>query len=171
LAEHDESQLRLIVSPQAELTTLLARAENCGVQQKPSGEPPRRPRQCQLAHCHGNRPASCEVSGLSIQSIPGEAEGVELARRGRAPKVIAEAVGVCPLTAGKWFKRYKEGGLAGLRDRSSRPRRVRQPTQQPVIARIEALRRQRLTGKAIAAETGVSRGDRMNRTFPGGHLV
>jgi transposase len=94
---------------------------------------------------------------LSIQSIPGEAEGVELARRGRTPKVIAEAVGVCPRTAGKWFKRYKEEGLAGLRDCSSRPRRVRQPTQQPVIARIEALRRQRLTGEAIAAETGVSR--------------
>jgi transposase InsO family protein len=47
--------------------------------------------------------------------------------------------------------------LAGLADRSSRPHRLNQPTPQEVVARIEALRRQRLTGQAIAAETGVSR--------------
>jgi hypothetical protein len=46
--------------------------------------------------------------------------------------------------------------LAGLQDRSSRPHRLRQPTPQATIDRIETLRRQRLTGKAIAAETGVS---------------
>jgi hypothetical protein len=33
---------------------------------------------------------------------------------------------------------------------------LRQPTPQATIDRIEALRRQRLTGKAIAAETDVS---------------
>jgi len=43
-----------------------------------------------------------------------------------------------------------------LQDRSSRPDRLRQPTPQTTIDRIEALRRQRLTGKAIAADTGVS---------------
>jgi transposase InsO family protein len=56
----------------------------------------------------------------------------------------------------KWLERFKAEGLAGLQDRSSRPHRLRQPTPQATIDRIETLRRQRLTGKAIAAETGVS---------------
>ncbi|MBP1886380.1 IS30 family transposase [Ensifer mexicanus] len=43
-----------------------------------------------------------------------------------------------------------------MRDRSSRPHRLRRPTPQTVVAEIERLRRQRWTGKQIAAETGVS---------------
>ena len=35
----------------------------------------------------------------------------------------AEAVGVSRSTAGKWLRRYRDEGLAGLEDRSSRPRR------------------------------------------------
>jgi hypothetical protein len=38
----------------------------------------------------------------------------------------------------------------------SRPHRLRQPTPQAVVEEIERLRRQRWTGKHIAAETGVS---------------
>jgi transposase InsO family protein len=75
---------------------------------------------------------------------------------GQTPKAVAKAVGVCPRTVRKWVDRYQAEGLAGLQDRSSRPDRLRQPTPQETIDRIEALRRQRLTGKAIAAETGVS---------------
>src|SRR5215468_299886 len=75
---------------------------------------------------------------------------------GQTPKAVSEAVGVCPRTVGKWVKRFQAEGLAGLQDRSSRPDRLRQPTPQTTIERIEALRRQRLTGKAIAAETAVS---------------
>ena len=81
---------------------------------------------------------------------------VELAASGQTPKPIAQAVGVCPRTVRKWLKRCESEGLAGLQDRSSRPRRLRRPTPQPTVERIEALRRQRLTGKAIAAEVGVS---------------
>jgi transposase-like protein len=75
---------------------------------------------------------------------------------GQTPKAVSEAVGVCPRTLRKWIERFQAEGLAGLQDRSSRPDRLRQPTPQVTIDRIEALRRQRLTGKAIAAETGVS---------------
>jgi transposase InsO family protein len=46
--------------------------------------------------------------------------------------------------------------LAGLQDRSSRPHRLRRPTPQAVIEEIERLRRQRWTGKQIAAQVGVS---------------
>ena len=52
--------------------------------------------------------------------------------------------------------RYRCEGLAGLRDRSSRPHRLRRPTPQTVAEEIERLRRQRWTGKQIAAATGES---------------
>jgi len=81
---------------------------------------------------------------------------VNMVLSGQTPKAASEAVGVCPRTVRKWMRRFQEGGRAGLHDRSSRPRRLRQPTPQPVIDRIEVLRRQRMTGMAIAAETGVS---------------
>ena len=45
--------------------------------------------------------------------------------------------------------------LAGLQDRSSRPHLIAEPTPRP-IEEVEALRRQRRTGKQIAAQVGVS---------------
>jgi transposase InsO family protein len=74
----------------------------------------------------------------------------------QTPQAVSEAVGVCPRTVRKWVKRYREEGVAGLKDRSSRPHRVRRPTPPETVARIEALRRQRWTGKRIAQVTGVS---------------
>jgi transposase InsO family protein len=81
---------------------------------------------------------------------------VRLVQSGQTPKAAARAVGVCPRTARKWIDRYHREGLKGLRDRSSRPRHLRSPTPQIVIDRIEALRRQRVTGKQIAQQVGVS---------------
>jgi transposase InsO family protein len=75
---------------------------------------------------------------------------------GQTPKAASEAAGVCPRTARKWRDRFEQEGLAGLQDRSSRPHRLRRPTPPEVIARIESLRRQRLPGKEIAAQVGVS---------------
>ena len=75
---------------------------------------------------------------------------------GLTPKTASRVVGVSPRTAAKWVARFKAEGQAGLLDRSSRPRRLRQPTPQAVIDRVIALRRQRWTGAHIAAETGVS---------------
>jgi transposase InsO family protein len=81
---------------------------------------------------------------------------VNMVLGGQTPQAVAQAVGVCPRTVRKWVNRYQAEGLAGLSDRSSRPHRLHQPTPQATIDRIEALRRQRLTGQAIAAQTGVS---------------
>jgi transposase InsO family protein len=75
---------------------------------------------------------------------------------GQAPKAVAQAAGVCLRTVRKWVERYRRAGLAGLQDRSSRPHRLRHPTPQTVVEEIERLRRERRTGKQIAAETGVS---------------
>jgi transposase InsO family protein len=75
---------------------------------------------------------------------------------GQTPQAASDAVGVCPRTGRKWVERFEQEGLAGLQDRNSRPHRLRQPTPQPVIDRIESLRRQRMPGKEIAATVGVS---------------
>jgi transposase InsO family protein len=81
---------------------------------------------------------------------------VRLIASGHTPKAVAEAVGVCPRTVRKWVERYRTEGAAGLRDRSSRPRRLHHPTSAAVVKRIETLRRERWTGQRIAAEVGVS---------------
>jgi transposase InsO family protein len=81
---------------------------------------------------------------------------VNMVLSGQTPQAAAIAGGVCPRTVRKWLCRFRQGGWAGLHDRSSRPHRLRQPTPQPVIDRIEVLRRQRLPGKEIAAQVGVS---------------
>jgi transposase InsO family protein len=75
---------------------------------------------------------------------------------GQTPEAAARAAGVCPRTVRKWVARYRSEGLAGLTDRSSRPHRLYRPTPAAMVARIEVLRRQRWTGKQIAAEVGVS---------------
>jgi transposase InsO family protein len=75
---------------------------------------------------------------------------------GQTPEAVGCAVGVCPRTIRKWLARYASEGQAGLADRSSRPHRLRRPTPQSAIQKIEALRRERWTGAQIAAEVGVS---------------
>jgi transposase InsO family protein len=76
---------------------------------------------------------------------------------GQTPQAVSEAVGVCPRTVRKWVARFKAEGVVGLRDRSSRPHRLHCPTPPEIVARIEALRRQRWTGTQIAQEVGVSK--------------
>jgi transposase InsO family protein len=84
----------------------------------------------------------------------------ELVRRvleeGQAPKAVATAFGLSLKTVGKWMGRFKAEGLQGLRDRSSRPHKLHQPTPAAIIERIAELRRQRWSGDQIAREVGVS---------------
>ena len=75
---------------------------------------------------------------------------------GQTPQAASEAAGVCPRTGRKWSTRLEQEGPAGLVDRSSRPKRLRQPTPPEVVERIATLRRQRMPGKEIAAIVGVS---------------
>jgi transposase InsO family protein len=59
-------------------------------------------------------------------------------------------------TVAKWVKRFREEGVDGLRDRSSRPHSSPGQTPPATCATVETLRRQRHTGKQIAAELGIS---------------
>src|ERR1700730_8757997 len=61
-----------------------------------------------------------------------------------------------PKTVAKWVERFRAEGIDGLRDRSSRPLSLPSQTVPATCAAVEALRRQRYTGKQIAVEVGVS---------------
>lgn len=68
----------------------------------------------------------------------------------------ASAYGVSAKIVARWVRRFKDAGPDGMMDRSSRPKRLRNPTPQAVVVQIIALRRQRLTGKHIAQKVGTS---------------
>jgi transposase InsO family protein len=59
-------------------------------------------------------------------------------------------------TVAKWVERFRTEGIDGLRDRSSRPHSLPSQTAPATCAAVETLRRQRYTGKQIAAEVGIS---------------
>jgi transposase InsO family protein len=68
----------------------------------------------------------------------------------------AEAAGISPRTARKWLKRFQEGGVQGLHDRSSRPMRTRTNLDVALHERIEQLRRSRMPMRRIATIVGRS---------------
>jgi transposase InsO family protein len=67
---------------------------------------------------------------------------------------VAVAFGVDAKTVRKWRDRHAVEGDAGLGDRSSRPQRSPTRLAAEALAGIEALRRQRLSGPAIARKLG-----------------
>ena len=69
----------------------------------------------------------------------------------------AEALGLSERAAYRWLARYREEGEAGLRDRSSRPRRVPSRTPSERIEEIVRLRRERMSGGEIACRMGMAR--------------
>ena len=76
--------------------------------------------------------------------------------RDETPEAVATAYGVSTKTARKWVARFQAEGPDGLRDRSSRPHRLREETSQATQERIVKLRRQRVSGQQIARDVGVS---------------
>jgi transposase len=73
----------------------------------------------------------------------------------------AEAAEVSGRTAGKWVRRFRDEGQAGLLDRPSAAHNVHNRTPETRVQAIAALRRVRFTGAQIAellgmAETTVS---------------
>ena len=82
---------------------------------------------------------------------------VERIESGDSVRAAAEAVGVSRSTAYKWLRRWSEQGEAGLEDRSSAPHRIPHRKSKSLVRRIEQLRRQRWTGRAIALKLGLAR--------------
>lgn len=84
----------------------------------------------------------------------------EMARdvvEGRLSKAdAARTYGVTAKVVARWVERFRIEGSVGMLDRSSRPKTSPKRTEAAVADAIVALRRQRLTGKHIAMQTGVS---------------
>ncbi len=69
----------------------------------------------------------------------------------------AQAFHTTPKTVGKWVRRFREEGPAGLRDRSSRPHASPSQTPIAICDAVEALRRERRTQEHIARQIGLSK--------------
>jgi transposase InsO family protein len=76
--------------------------------------------------------------------------------RERTVAQAAEVAGVSVRCARKWVGRYRAEGEAGLRDRSSAPRRIPHRTSEQRLEAIAALRRLRFTGPEIAEVLGMA---------------
>ena len=75
---------------------------------------------------------------------------------GLSKAAAARQFNITPKTVAKWVERFRAEGVDGLRDRSSRPLSLPSQTAPATCSAVEALRRQRYTGKQIAIEVGVS---------------
>lgn len=68
----------------------------------------------------------------------------------------AQAAGVSVRTAYKWLKRFRECGVDGLNDRSSRPRRCPHETPSAIVEQVIEHRRSRQTYRQIAEKLPVA---------------
>jgi len=75
---------------------------------------------------------------------------------GLSNAAAARQFNTTPKTVSKWVNRFREQGVDGLHDRSSKPFSSPSQTAPATCAVIEVLRRRRYTGKEIAAQAGVS---------------
>src|ERR1700746_1759366 len=96
---------------------------------------------------HKNAPLTPKGREAMVRSV---VEG------GLSQSEAAYQFNVTPKTVAKWVKRFRAEGVDGLRDRSSRPHSLPSQTPAAACAAVEALRRQRYTGKQIAADVGIS---------------
>lgn len=69
---------------------------------------------------------------------------------------VAQAMAISLTTLKKWQRRFREEGLSGLEDRSSRPQCSPQRLPARVVERVVGLRRKRRTGRYIARQLGLS---------------
>jgi transposase InsO family protein len=76
---------------------------------------------------------------------------VERVLAGRPAAHVASEMGISRATAYKWLARYRAEGIAGLADRSSRPRTSPHRTDPVTEAAVVALRRDRRLGPARIA--------------------
>src|SRR2546430_14695165 len=96
---------------------------------------------------HKNAPLTPKGREAMVRSVIEE---------GLTKAVAAVRFNTTAKTVAKWVERFRAEGVDGLRDRSSRPLSLPSQTPPATCAAVEVLRRQRHTGKQIAAEVGVS---------------
>jgi transposase InsO family protein len=90
---------------------------------------------------HANAPLGPKGRAVMVKRVV--EGGISLAE-------AAEAAGVSERTAGKWVRRFRAEGEAGLLDRSSAPKTTHNATPEGRVQVIAALRRLNFTGPEIA---------------------
>ncbi|WP_170249448.1 helix-turn-helix domain-containing protein, partial [Methylobacterium haplocladii] len=80
---------------------------------------------------------------------------MERLAQGWTVSAVALALGIDPKTVRKWRDRFAAEGTAGLADRSSRPHTSPTRVEAALQAEIARLRRERLSGPAIARQARV----------------
>src|SRR5260370_22723385 len=103
------------------------------------------PRRDQM-NTHKNAPLTPKGREAMVRCVEG----------GLSKAAAARQFNTTPKTVAKWVERFRIEGVDGLRDRSSRPLSLPSQTAPATCAAVEALRRQRYTGKQIAVAVGVS---------------
>jgi transposase InsO family protein len=96
---------------------------------------------------HKNAPLTPKGREAMVRSVT---EG------GLSQAAAARQFNITPKIVAKWVNRFHAEGVEGLRDRSSRPHSLPSQTEPATCAMVEALRRQRHTGKQIATELKIS---------------
>jgi transposase-like protein len=76
-------------------------------------------------------------------------------QEGLRPAEAAQAMGVSSRTAYKWLRRYREEGLSGLRNRTSKPQRCPHQTSAELIGQVIKRRRRRQSYRQIALQLGL----------------
>ncbi len=95
---------------------------------------------------HGNSKTSPYIREQMVRRVLEQAEPA---------KETAEIFGVSVRTVYKWLRRYREFGVAGLQDRTSRPLRCPRQTPAAKVKRIEKLRRHGLTAWEISQRVSI----------------
>ena len=82
---------------------------------------------------------------------------VERVAEGWSRREAAQALGLSVRTVAKWLRRYRQEGLAGLVDRTSRPWNSPTRTPENLRRRVLQLRQGRLVGREISETMGLPR--------------
>ena len=94
-------------------------------------------------------------AAVTISGIGGHLQwNTQLDERLR-PAEVAQAMGVSVRTVYKWLRRFREEGLKGLQNRSSRHSRCPHRTSPALTQQVLARRRQRQTDRQIAEELNI----------------
>jgi len=91
-----------------------------------------------------------DLHGNAALSLRGRERVIQLRLEDRSFAEIAEAIGASDRSCRKWWQRWQAEGPAGLRDRSSRPRRSPNVTPAERVEAIRLLRGLRFSGPQIA---------------------
>src|SRR4051794_35284852 len=91
-----------------------------------------------------------DLHGNATITLRGRERLVRLRLEDRSFAEIAEAIGASERSCRKWWQRWQAEGPAGLRDRSSRPRRSPSETAPERVEAIRLLRGLRFSGPQIA---------------------